>query len=280
VIERFRIASHDGVEIVGDVAGAETAPLVILMHGGGQTRRSWGRAVHTLAARHYRVVNFDGRGHGESAWSDSGAYTHHDRYLDLRAVMAKFGENAALVGASMGGVTIMHGLSQGLRPPAVVLVDIAPEPDPRGIERIRAFMSGNPQGFADVSEAADAVAAYYHERQRPADTSGLRHNLRRRDDGRFHWHWDPRFIEINMDEEQARMAALTAAIAAATETPLLVVRGLRSDVVTEASLQALKRAAPHIETCDVAGAGHMVAGDRNDAFNAAIIAFLDRHARR
>jgi pimeloyl-ACP methyl ester carboxylesterase len=27
----------------------------------------------------------------------------------------------------------------------------------------------------------------------------------------------------------------------------------------------------------VAGAGHMVAGDRNEVFNAAILDFLDRH---
>ena len=32
---------------------------------------------------------------------------------------------------------------------------------------------------------------------------------------------------------------------------------------------------PRLEVADVAGAGHMVAGDRNDAFNAAVLDFLD-----
>jgi len=34
---------------------------------------------------------------------------------------------------------------------------------------------------------------------------------------------------------------------------------------------------PSVEFADVSGAGHMVAGDRNDAFTAAVLDFLDRH---
>ena len=32
---------------------------------------------------------------------------------------------------------------------------------------------------------------------------------------------------------------------------------------------------PHAQLVDVAGAGHMVAGDRNDAFNGAVVEFLE-----
>jgi pimeloyl-ACP methyl ester carboxylesterase len=278
--ETFRIVARDGVTLAGDVAGPEGAPIVILMHGGGQTRRSWQGASDALSSRGYKVINFDSRGHGESTWSAHGAYGHEDRYQDLIAIMAAFGDDVALVGASMGGVTIMHALARGLRPRAAVLVDITPEPEPSGIDRIRTFMAGNPSGFANLDEAADAVAAYYHERPKPADPSGLRHNLRAGADGRLYWHWDPRVIDVDMAQERARMAQLAAAIAAAPQTPLLVVRGLRSDVVTKASIEALTRVAPHVESHDVAGAGHMVAGDRNDAFNAAILDFLDRHSQR
>ncbi|HBA43916.1 MAG TPA: alpha/beta hydrolase, partial [Alphaproteobacteria bacterium] len=33
---------------------------------------------------------------------------------------------------------------------------------------------------------------------------------------------------------------------------------------------------PHAEFVDVSGAGHMVAGDKNDAFAEAVVSFLNR----
>lgn len=53
-------------------------------------------------------------------------------------------------------------------------------------------------------------------------------------------------------------------------------RGLQSDVVSDASVDAFREMVPDLEVVDVAGAGHMVAGDRNDAFNKGVIGFLDR----
>ena len=59
--------------------------------------------------------------------------------------------------------------------------------------------------------------------------------------------------------------------------PVLLVRGLKSDVVSDAGVAAFRALLPALEVADVGGAGHMVAGDRNDAFNASVIAFLMRH---
>ena len=56
---------------------------------------------------------------------------------------------------------------------AVILVDITPHFDLEGARRIISFMSGNPDGFTDLDEAADAIAAYNPHRPRPADSSGL-----------------------------------------------------------------------------------------------------------
>ena len=76
----------------------------------------------------------------------------------------------------------------------LVLVDVAPRLEQEGIERIAEFMLGNLDGFADLEEVADAVAAYNPHRPRPKDLSGLRKNVRQRDDGRWYWHWDPPFL--------------------------------------------------------------------------------------
>jgi len=71
--------------------------------------------------------------------------------------------------------------------------------------------------------------------------------------------------------------ALSEAARAIT-VPVLLVRGRVSDLLSEAGAQDLLTLVPHAEFVDVEGAGHMVAGDKNDLFNNAIVGFLDRLA--
>jgi pimeloyl-ACP methyl ester carboxylesterase len=67
-----------------------------------------------------------------------------------------------------------------------------------------------------------------------------------------------------------RMEAATRGIA----VPVLLVCGERSEVVDEQAIAHLLQLLPHAKAVRVAGAGHMVAGDRNDAFGAAVLGFL------
>lgn len=273
-----KFTASDGLELAGDVGGPEGAPLVLLMHGGGQTRHSWAGAMRALIAAGYRVVNLDARGHGESEWSAAHAYTINDRIKDIHAVVDGCGTPFALVGASMGGLTSIHAVGQGLAPAGLVLVDIVPDMEPKGVERIVGFMNAHHGGFASLDEAADAVAAYYPERPRPKDPSGLMKNLRLRDDGRLYWHWDPVMFQVE-DPSQFRepLARSTEKLGQRFEVPVLVVRGKLSDIVSDASVASFRAKVPHAECVDVSEAGHMVAGDKNDAFNAAVIGFLTAH---
>lgn len=271
----MRIATPDALSLAADIDGPADAPVVVLLHGGGQTRHSWAGAMAALVARGYRVINYDARGHGDSDWSSAGAYHLDNRAADLEAVVRDLKVPFALVGASLGGATAIQAVARGLRPAVVVLVDIVPEAEPQGVGRIVGFMRGHPDGFATLDEAADAVAAYNPDRPRPRDPSGLMRNLRRRPDGRLGWHWDPRIVEADpgVHHDEVRRSA---EVLAATEIPILLVRGLSSDVVSDAGVAAFKALAPRLEVADVAGAGHMVAGDRNDAFNTAVLDVLDR----
>lgn len=275
-LKRSVFVSADGVKLVGDRGGDADAPCVVLLHGGGQTRHSWSRAVDSLIGAGLQVINFDARGHGDSDWSPSGAYALSDRAADLRAVVADLCVPFVLVGASLGGATAIQAVHEGLRPAGVVLVDIVPEPDPRGIERIVGFMHGNSGGFASIDEAAAAVAAYNPQRARPADAGGLMKNLRPRDDGRLYWHWDPRILDTAPTTHHIVVERATETLGALVDIPVLLVRGLSSDVVSDAGIAAFRRQVPRLEILDVQGAGHMVAGDRNDAFNDGVIAFAKR----
>jgi pimeloyl-ACP methyl ester carboxylesterase len=272
-----RYIADDGIELVADVAGDTDAPCAVLMHGGGQTRFSWQGAMQELVEAGYRCINFDARGHGESGWAGSGGYGLKRHARDLAQIVASVSGPLALVGASLGGATALRAMADGMRPAAVVLVDIVPRPDLTGVQRIRDFMLGNPDGFRSVEEAADAIAAYNPHRPRPADLTGLMRNLRAGEDGRLRWHWDPAFLGREIPLELAELEATIEGARAAGEVPILLIRGMQSDVVGERGLAELKAALPRLELYEVPEAGHMVAGDRNDAFNRGMLAFLRRH---
>lgn len=276
--ETRRFAGH-GLTLTGDVGGPEDAPTVILMHGGGQTRHSWAGTMDRLVAQGYHVVNLDARGHGESDWAPDGNYRPSEQALDLKAVLATVGRPVALVGASMGGMTAFHAIGSSKEPiaDALVMVDIVLRPAVAGAQRIAAFMRAYPNGFATVEEAADAVAAYYPERPRPKDVGGLRKNLRLREDGRFRWHWDPRILDMGQRAEPPGPFETLQLMAPNVTLPTLLVRGGKSDIVDDEGVADMLRLVPQTEVFNVAGAGHMVAGDMNDPFSSGVIAFLQRH---
>lgn len=263
-----------GVTIVADALGPRGAPPVLFMHGGGQTRQSWGGAIAEAATRGYRAISVDLRGHGESGWSPDGQYGMEAFAGDIRKIITGFDQPPVLVGASLGGLV---GMVLAAAPPpevrGLVLVDVAVQLEEEGTKEIGDFMGSAPNGFASLEEAADAVAAYLPHRPRPKDTSGLMRNLRLRDDGRLHWHWDPAFTRIDPEARRDFSKEFEGA-AKALRLPVLLIRGGRSRVLSREGAQAFLALVPQAEFVDVAGADHMVAGDANDSFNEAVFAFL------
>jgi pimeloyl-ACP methyl ester carboxylesterase len=271
--EPVEFAGSAGLNLVGERCGPEAGPLVVLLHGGGQTRHAWSRTADRLAGEGYRVVAYDARGHGDSGWSPEGDYALPTHGRDLGAVLDTLGRPAALVGASMGGISALIAASEAPeRVRGLVLVDIVPGFAADGVERIRAFMTANPDGFASLDEAAAAVNAYNPHR-RNGNPEGLMRNLRAGPDGRLRWHWDPRVIGTPPTAETSAMLADRLA-SLPPRLPVLLIAGASSDVVDARAMDMFRAQAPQAEVVSVAKAGHMVAGDRNDAFGDAISAFL------
>jgi non-heme chloroperoxidase len=265
-----------GVRLAGERwQGNAGGGIVVLLHGGGQTRYSWRRTAQALAASGRTAVALDARGHGDSDWHPDQDYSLDAFASDLLAFVATLEAPPVLVGASLGGMTALTavgehpGLARGL-----VLVDVVVQVERKGVDRIRDFMSARPDGFASLEEAADAIAAYNPLRPRPRNLDGLRKNLRLGDDGRWRWHWDPSFMRIG-DEPQREIDPLRLGAAAAGVTiPTLLVRGAHSDVVSDAGVADMLQRIPTARVADVAAAGHMVAGDDNDVFATALEGFL------
>ncbi len=282
--EPFSVDGAGEVRIVGDRRGDPQAPAVVFLHGGGQTRHSWGSAAAAVGARGWQGITLDLRGHGDSGWAADGDYRVVSFARDVLEVLRGLPPRPVLVGASLGGFTSMllaGELAPGIAH-AVVLVDIVPDMEPAGATRIHDFMMDrSSSGFGSLEEVADAIAAYNPHRPRPADLDGLRKNLRRRGD-RWYWHWDPSFMDTTSSlrpsevTDVERMHAAVARIVAGG-VPMLLVRGRMSDLVSEQKADEFLARFPEVEFVDVSGAGHMVAGDRNDAFTRAILDFLHRH---
>ena len=274
----LRIAGHD-LELAATAYGDPANPPVVLLHGGGQTRHAWGTAGNAFAARGRYALSVDLRGHGDSQWAPDGDYGMGAFASDVLAVSAALPQRPALVGASLGGLASLVAVGESDDPvaTALVLVDVTPMVEMDGAMRIRNFMLEGMGGFKRLEDAADAIAAYIPSRPRPRDLSGLRKNLRQRN-GRWHWHWDPRFVRgrdgIDGQEGLVDHDRLAAA-ARRVSVPTLLVRGRMSDIVSEDGVRELRELIPHAEVVDVAGAGHMVAGDRNDAFNGSVTEFIE-----
>ncbi len=287
----------DGLALAADAYGPVDGPPVLLFHGGGQTRHAWGGTARLLGDKGWRATTVDLRGHGDSDWAGAtpddqadgggqpatlGGYSLDAFAADVRAVAAAQSHPPVLIGASLGGLSSLVAIAEAPAGTTVasglVLVDVAPRLEEKGISRIGEFMLGNLDGFASLDEVADAVAAYNPHRPRPSDLSGLRKNVRLRDDGRWYWHWDPRFLLGGRTDEprSLRNEGRLDDAARALTVPTLLIRGRQSDVLSEDGARHLVSLAPHARYVDVSGAGHMVAGDRNDAFNDAVVEFLRR----
>jgi pimeloyl-ACP methyl ester carboxylesterase/acyl-coenzyme A thioesterase PaaI-like protein len=207
---------------------------------------------------------------------------------DVQQVIDHFDSAPAIVGASMGGMSALlaQGHAERQLYAAVVLVDVTPRMELGGVTRIMEFMAANPEGFATLDDAATAISDYNPHRARPKSAQGLERVLRQGPDGRWRWRWDPKFMSWGREEGataellEARMTEMANTLYAAAgrlTAPTLLVRGAQSDLVSDDSVAEFLAAVPQASYVDISGAGHMVAGDDNDAFTTAVTDFLKDH---
>lgn len=257
-------------------AGRGSGPSILLLHGGGQNRYSWKNTGQVLADAGFHVVALDSRGHGDSDRSPDATYTVDALCADTLKVLEQIGRPVILIGASMGGMTgILAADAAGPeKVTKLVLVDVVPRYEKDGSARIRDFMFSHVHGFETLDEAADAVAEYLPHRTKPRSPEGLKKNLRRRD-GRWYWHWDPKFLTAPPDDAFVRQEKLEQA-AIDLRIPILLIRGKLSDVVSPQGVKDFLNKVPHAEFVELSDAGHTAAGDDNDAFSEAVVQFVSR----
>lgn len=277
--QKLKYETEKDFFIIGEAWGDSSFPPVLLLHGVGQTKHSWGESAELLAGKGWYTIALDARGHGESDWSPDGIYKAESMVADLLAVIRSLPQKPALVGASMGGIIslLAEGMATESICSALVLVDIVPRPQKEGVQKILAFMSAFPEGFENFEKAAEAVSKYLPHRPVEEIRKRLIYNLRQKENGRFYWHWDPQLLksfqeDVNASEQ--RTAQLYQA-AKYLKVPVLAIRGGMSDVVSKEAFEEFLSVAPQIRSIDITGAYHMVAGDSNRIFTEEVVRFLE-----
>ena len=273
-----RLPTRDGVELCLErhAPGIASSQSLCLAHGFGQTRMAWQRSAALLAASGYEVISADARGHGDSGRNGPGQRYDFRQFVDDVSIVAAQAAHPrpVWVGASMGGLLGLMASTDADGPAfsALVLVDITPRWSDDGVARILDFMRGNPDGFASLDEAADAVVSYLPQRPRKS-AERLRSLLREGADGRLRWHWDPRLLD-ELDVDGNGWSSQLEDATRRLDLPTLLISGGRSDLVGDEQVEHFLELAPHAMHVRLPTATHMVVGDENDAFTRAVLDFL------
>ncbi|HHZ84331.1 MAG TPA: alpha/beta hydrolase [Gammaproteobacteria bacterium] len=268
---------HGGLKIAADVWGSDNKKLVILLHGGGQTRHAWGETGKKLAEAGYHSVALDLRGHGDSEWHSDADYTIKAYKEDLVSIIKEINKPASLIGASLGGMASLLLAGDEVNSnlcTSLIMVDIGIYPDPAGSDRIVSFMLSGEAGFESLEDVAKSISDYLPHRQKPKDLQGLKKNLRLKEDGKYYWHWDPRFIRRRPGSRDKGYFDLQLKAAQKVVVPTLLMRGALSDVVTMEDVEYFLSVIGHAKFVEIEKAAHMIAGDRNDVFAEEAIKFL------
>ena len=268
---------HGGLKIAADVWGSDNKKLVILLHGGGQTRHAWGETGKKLAEAGYHSVALDLRGHGDSEWHSDADYTIKAYKEDLVSIIKEINKPASLIGASLGGMASLLLAGDEVNSnlcTSLIMLDIGIYPDPAGSDRIVSFMLSGEAGFESLEDVAKSISDYLPHRQKPKDLQGLKKNLRLKEDGKYYWHWDPRFIRRRPGSRDKGYFDLQLKAAQKVVVPTLLMRGALSDVVTMEDVEYFLSVIGHAKFVEIEKAAHMIAGDRNDGFAEEAIKFL------
>ncbi len=277
----IELSGSGGHRLVADLWDGGGHP-VLFLHGGGQTRHAWDKTAMRVRAAGMRAITVDQRGHGDSDWDAGGDYSFahfaEDAAEIIRELARRYHVAPSAVGASLGGLASLGAEAfHGPLLDSLVMVDITPRMDQGGVARVRGFMRENMhEGFATLEEAAAAIARYLPHRKKPASLEGLRKNLRLHEDGRYRWHWDPAFMDETRGVRAEAQFYMERVMSKLPELhlPVLLVRGMHSEIVQEEYAREFVELTPNARMVDVGGAGHMVAGDRNDIFADAVLEFL------
>jgi esterase len=253
--------------------GAAPRPVVLCLHGITQTAHSWDEVAAELS-NEYRVLCLDQRGHGDSDWAPDGDYTRQTQAADIDAITDALGlSRFLLAGMSMGGI---NSITFTARHPdkvrALIIVDVSPEVQARGVQNIRSFIQASDE-LDSFEEFVERAHQFNPRRSLDNLRSRLSHNLKQLPNGKWTWKYDKALRSPGRGFQASALLNLWEDVRA-IRCPTLIIKGGESDILSGESAEKLQVAIPNSRLVVVPGAGHSVMGDNPSGFVAAVREFL------
>ncbi len=252
-------------------------PPLVLLHGVGQTCHTWDLFAAAMSP-HFHVMAFDQRGHGDTDWAPDKDYSRKTMVKDAEAFTTALGlDRFFLTGMSMGGANSLAFTGQNPdRVEALVVVDVGPRVENKGVQHIRNFM----KDFREFDSLDDAAAVIHKfNPRRPLEIIRkytVVYNLKQLPSGKWTWKYDTYFSEGHSRGDVKQMEQELSTEVKKISCPTLLVKGAESDVLSLDGARLLQAAVPGSEFALIPGAGHSVMGDNPPAFEAAVREFYQK----
>jgi pimeloyl-ACP methyl ester carboxylesterase len=260
-----------------DYQGARGKPPLICLHGLTRNARDFADFAERYSPR-WRVLALDFRGRGSSSYDPLPARYNPLTYArDVLQLLDQLKiDKAVFVGTSLGGLVMMTIAAMAPeRIAASILNDVGPDVDVAGVERILTYV-GKDSRFRSWDEAADAIAANYgasFDRYVREDWVKMAKRHCREENGEILFDYDMAIAEPFRATGPVPRVDLWPLFEVLGSKPLLVVRGAKSDLLTEATVARMQKVAPHMQLSTVQGVGHAPELNEPEAI-AAIDGFL------
>jgi pimeloyl-ACP methyl ester carboxylesterase len=260
-VERRVAQLPDGRQLSALCWGS-AAPEAVFLHGGAQNAHTWDTVALALDRP---LLAIDLPGHGHSDWREDGDYSVESLALDVEYALRELAPDAPVwVGMGLGGAVARRAVELGNAPlKLLTLVDAGPgRPSAARARRTRAgdtvksFVSGDLR-FASFDEMLERTLRFNPDRSKSSLRRGVWHNARELPDGTWTWRWDPALRGIDHSRVEPSEPARDG-----SSVPLLVIRGSRSDVLSDKAAADLAREPGILAVVSIEGAGHGVQGDR------------------
>jgi pimeloyl-ACP methyl ester carboxylesterase len=272
-------SSHDGLRLYARIyeGPKSAAGTVLCLHGLTRNSADFEDLAAHLQSR-YRVIVPDVRGRGRSARDPNPQNYQPAFYLqDILGLMDTAGdERVSIIGTSMGGLlAMMMGVGHRQRLTAMVLNDMGPEVDPKGLARIKGYAGRlpPPKSWEDAVAQSQTLFGNAWPNLSAARWSELaRRAYRENADGTLEVDADPMIGEV-LRAAPAAAVDLWPFWKALRGIPTLVIRGAQSDILSAATFAKMKTENPEVKQLEVAQRGHAPLLDEPECV-AAIDAFL------
>jgi esterase len=253
--------------------GPADAPPVVLLHGITGHARVWDHLAERLVPGR-RVLALDQRGHGDSDPAPDDDYRVATMADDVAAFAGSLElDRFALLGHSMGGrIAIQYAAAHAGRLERLIIVDIGPDIELAGLQRVRDMMAKSPERI----ESEEWAVEYIRRANPLQDVDLLRqrvhHGLKRLPDGELTWKYAKGLRDM-MRAGRRDVVDLWEPLAR-IPCPTLVVRGAESDILSPEIAKKMIQVLPEGRLLEMADAGHSVPGDQPAAFARAVRTFL------